>query len=77
MLHDCKTCLLYCIDWRLGPGGANIDELLIKDKVVDSSCFDRVVIGGGVKNLASTQEESNIAFTLRQLDIADKLQPCF
>lgn len=73
MSHNCNTAVVYCMDWRFSPPQANLDEVLLKNNIVDSSGFDRIIVGGAVKNLASAQEESDIAFTLRQLDIADKL----
>lgn len=60
------------MDWRLSPGQVNIDELIIKNNIAEPE-FDRVVIGGAAKNLASAQQETDIDFTLRQLDIAVNL----
>lgn len=72
MSHNCKTSVVYCMDWRLSPGQANLDKALLESNIVEPG-FDRVVIGGAAKNLASPKEASDVSFVIRQLDIADKL----
>ncbi len=73
MDHNCSTLVLCCMDWRLSPPQANLDEVLLKNNIVEPSGFDRVIIGGGVKSLASAEKETDIAFVIRQLDIGDTL----
>jgi carbonic anhydrase len=72
MSHDCHDCVIYCMDWRLSPGQADLDKLLVESGIVQPG-LDRVIVGGAAKNLASPTNQADIDFILRQIDISDRL----
>ncbi len=69
--YFCRTCIIYCMDWRLSPGKADIEKALIKNNITEP-VFDRIIIGGAGKNLAAENLSEEKKFLLAQIGIAVK-----
>ena len=70
-IYFCRTCIIYCMDWRLSPGKADIERSLIENKIIEP-VFDRIIVGGAAKYLAADNSQTEKNFLLGQIGTAIK-----
>lgn len=57
------------MDWRLSPGEAHLEDVLIR-KGITKPVFDRIVVGGGAKALADPESSVKKDFLIEQIATA-------
>ena len=67
--HQCRACLVYCMDFRLHEPLANF----LADQKLDGDGADIIRVAGGVKSLAQPKEDRDREFLLGQLKVAYEL----
>jgi len=64
--HECKACIVFCMDFRLHEGLAGF----MKDEELDWHKADIIRVDGAAKTLAQPKEPRDRAFVLEQLQIS-------
>ena len=67
--HQCRACLVYCIDFRFHEPLANF----LTAQKLDGDGADIIRVAGAIKSLAQPKEPRDREFLLEQLKVAHEL----
>ena len=67
--HQCRACLVYCMDFRLHESLENF----LTDQKLDLDGADIIRVAGAIKSLAQPKENRDRQFLLEQLKVAYEL----
>ncbi|MBW1981914.1 MAG: hypothetical protein JRJ12_11915 [Deltaproteobacteria bacterium] len=68
-MHQCRACVVYCMDFRLHPPLANF----MKEQKLDIDGTDIIRVAGAARSLVRPKDDRDRQFLLEQLQVSYKL----